>query len=139
MLEIGAFPFLIKKGKMYIMLITNTSGKLWILPKGQPETDLKQAQVAEMEAYEEAGIKGRIVDPKLYKEFKRDNDVTLVVYPMIIKKMLPKWPEDSIRKRRLLTINDALSLVTRKEHLNAIKHFSTPDISKKLMKKTCLR
>ena len=56
MFEIGSFPYLIKKGKMYIMLITNKSGKLWILPKGQPEAELKDEQVAELETIEEAGV-----------------------------------------------------------------------------------
>jgi len=44
-MEIGAFPFTVKKGKLMIMIITNCSGRAWILPKGQPESDKKDAQV----------------------------------------------------------------------------------------------
>ncbi|MDX2503404.1 MAG: NUDIX hydrolase [Gammaproteobacteria bacterium] len=134
MLEIGAFPFLVKKGKIYIMLITNSSGKLWILPKGQPEKNLNQAQVAELESYEEAGVKGKVINSRLHKEFKRDNSNTLEIYPLLIKKTLTEWPEDSYRKRRLVSIKEALLLVTRKEHVNAIKHFSKPENSKILLK-----
>ena len=40
-----------------VVLIPNKSGKLWILPKGQPEAELKDEQVAELETIEEAGVK----------------------------------------------------------------------------------
>lgn len=136
MLEIGAFPFLIKKEKIQIMLITNSSGKCWILPKGHPEDDLKKSQVAELESYEEAGVKGIVFDRKLCKAFKSENGNTLIIYPLLIKRTLARWPEDTLRKRRLVSIKEALSLVTRKEHLDAIKYFSDPQISKRFTKKT---
>ena len=134
MSEIGAFPFLIKKEKMQIMIITSTSGKSWILPKGHPEEDLNKPQVAELECYEEAGIKGIIVDTKLRKDFKREEGGILAIYPLFIKKILETWPEQKIRQRRLVSIKEALTLVEKKEHVNAIKYFSSPEIIKKLSK-----
>jgi len=134
MLEIGSFPFLYKKRKMYIMIITSISGKSWILPKGQPEDDLNKSQVAVLETYEEAGIKGIICDKKFREEFKRDEDGTIVIYPLLIKKILPSWPEKSKRERRLVTIKEALNLVTKKEHLKAINYFSSADMSSKFSK-----
>lgn len=134
MLEIGAFPFLLKKEKIYIMIITNTSGKSWILPKGQPEDHLNKSQVAELEAYEEAGVTGKIINSKLREEFKRDDGITLIIYPLLIKEILDVWPEKDMRERRLVSIKEALNLVTKKEHLKAIKYFSTPEMIKKLTK-----
>lgn len=134
MLEIGAFPFLFKKGKVYIMIITSTSGKYWILPKGRPEEDLNKAQVAELETYEEAGVKGIIPDLKLRKDFKRDEGGKFIVYPLLIETILNKWPEQNKRERRLVSIKDALHLVKKKEHLNAIKHFSATEMLNKLSK-----
>lgn len=125
MLEIGSFPFLKKKGKIYIMLVTNTSGKLWILPKGHPESDLNNSQVAELETYEEAGVKGKVLHKSLHSEFKRETGGLLVVYPIYIDKILDEWKEDKIRKRCLVKVKDALKLVTRKEHILAIKYFSS--------------
>jgi 8-oxo-dGTP pyrophosphatase MutT (NUDIX family) len=136
MQEIGTYPFVIKNRKIHVMLITNSSGKLWILPKGHPESDLKKTQVAKLESYEEAGVIGKIFNAKLNKEFKRDNGSTLLVYPLNIIKILNKWPEDNFRKRTLVNIKDALKLVTRKEHLNAIKYFSSPKISLTLIQTT---
>jgi len=135
MLEIGSFPFLIKKGKIYIMLITSSSGKTWILPKGHPESDLNEVQVAELETYEEAGVKGEVIKNKTRKVFKQENGGKLLIYPLLIKKTLDKWPEDSFRKRRLVSIKEALTLVTRTDHLDAIKYFSDPVVNKNLLKK----
>lgn len=134
MLEIGSFPFLFKKGKMYIMIITSTSGKSWLLPKGHPEDDLTNSQVAELETYEEAGIKGIIFNKKLSKELKRKEDGTIIIYPLYIKKILDKWPEESKRERRLVTIKEALALVSKKEHIGAIRYFSTTNMTGKLFK-----
>ncbi len=135
MLEIGAFPFLIKKGKLYIMIVSSTSGKSWILPKGHPEDDLKNSQVASLESYEEAGIKGIIFDKKLGKEFKQKKEgLNLLIYPLLITKVLSKWKEESIRKRQLVTIDKALDLVTKKEHLYAIKYFSSDAMVNKFFK-----
>ena len=133
MLEIGAFPFTKKKGKLYVMLVTNTSGKLWILPKGHPEPDLKNHQVAELETFEEAGVAGKILSKSLHKEFKRENGGMLLICPLLIEDIFDKWQEQSKRQRRLVKIKEALSLVTRKEHLNAIKHFSSTEIKQQLI------
>ncbi len=134
MLEIGAFPFTLKKDKLKVMIITSTSGKAWILPKGHPENDLKKPQVAELETYEEAGVRGKVIDSKLSEEFNRDEGGTLVIYPLFIEEILDKWPEGDIRERRLVSIKEALELVTKKEHINAIKYFSSPEMTKKLIK-----
>ncbi|MCP3849127.1 MAG: NUDIX hydrolase [Gammaproteobacteria bacterium] len=134
MFEIGAFPFLIKKEKMQIMIITSTSGKFWMLPKGHPEDDLNNPQVAELETYEEAGIKGIIIDKKMREEFDHEEGGTLLVYPLLIKEVLDEWPEQNVRERRLVTVKEALSLVTKKQHVNAIKYFSSPEIINKLLR-----
>ncbi len=126
MLQIGAFPFLFKKDKLHIMLITNSSGKQWILPKGNIENDLKHSDVAELESYEEAGVKGSILDKKSYKEYETADGDILRIYPLQVKKILDEWPEDYFRKRQLVTINKALNMVNRIEHIKAIKYFSSP-------------
>lgn len=134
MLEIGAFPFTLKKDKLKVMIITNTSGRAWILPKGHPEEDLKKHQVAELETYEEAGIKGKVLDTRLSEEFIREDGSTLVIYPLLIKEILNEWPEQDIRKRRLVSIKSALDLISKKEHVDAIKHFSSTEMIKKLIR-----
>ena len=129
MLQIGSFPFLFKKGKLYIMLIMNSSRRQWILPKGNPESHLKHYEVAEMETLEEAGVTGKVIDKKLYKEYATADDNTLRIYPLYIAKILDKWPEDFFRKRKLVTADQALNMISRIEHIKAVKYFSSPDKS----------
>ena len=133
-MEIGAFPFTIKKGKLMVMIITNCSGRAWILPKGQPEADKKDVQVAHLEAFEEAGVVGKQNISRRHKNFKRKGGGFLSVYPLNIRKVLSTWPEKKYRKRALLPVKEALSLVTRKEHVNAITYFSKPENLKELSK-----
>ncbi|WP_198263486.1 NUDIX hydrolase [sulfur-oxidizing endosymbiont of Gigantopelta aegis] len=136
MIEIGAFPFLYKKDKLHIILITITSGNAWILPKGKPEDDMSKAQVAKLESFEEAGIRGKIIDKKLREEFKRDDGGTLIIYPLHIEKVLDKWQEQSFRKRKLVSIKEALEMVTKTEYLAAIEYFSDADFIKKFKHKS---
>ena len=131
-LEIGAFPYLIKKGKLKIMIVTNCAGNTWILPKGHPETNLQDTQVALLEATEEAGIKGKLLGRNSYKEFKGKGGRVLRIYPLAIGKVLTEWPEEKFRKRQLVSVEQALSLVTRQAHMNAIVYFSKPAWLKKL-------
>lgn len=133
-MEIGAFPFTIKKGKLWVMIITNCSGRSWILPKGQPESDKRDAQVAHLEAFEEAGVLGKQNVSRKHKSFKRKDGGFLNVYPFKIRKILGSWPEKNVRKRSLVPVKEALSLVTRKEHVNAINYFSRPENLKVLAK-----
>ena len=58
----------------------------------------------------------------------------LIIYPLLIKDILDTWPEQDIRERRLVSIKKALNMVTKKEHIKAIKYFSTPEMIKKLTK-----
>ena len=133
-MEIGAFPFTIKKGKVMVMIITNCSGRSWILPKGQPEADKGDAQVAHLEAFEEAGVLGKRGVSRKHRNFKRKDGGFLSVYPLRIRKVLGTWPEKNVRKRALVSVKEALSRVTRREHVNAIIYFSKPGNIKRLSK-----
>ncbi len=133
-MEIGAFPFTIKKGKLMIMIITNCSGRAWILPKGQPESDKGDAHVAHLEAYEEAGVIGKQSLSRRHRNFKRKDGGFLSVYPLKIRKVLGTWPEKNTRKRALVSVKEALSRVNRREHVDAIIYFSKPENMKRLAK-----
>lgn len=115
-----------------VIIITNRSGKAWILPKGQRERDTSNAQVAIEEAAEEAGVVGKLVNTKCHKDFERKGGGLLRVYPLCISNLLREWPEQHFRKRKLVSVKQALSLVTRKEHVDAIKYFSKPKILRQL-------
>ena len=45
-----------RRGKLYVLMITSRKTKRWIRPKGWLEEDKTEAEVALMEAREEAGV-----------------------------------------------------------------------------------
>ena len=50
-----------KRGsQLEVLLITSLNSKRWIMPKGWPEPDLSPAENAAREAFEEAGVTGKI-------------------------------------------------------------------------------
>jgi phosphohistidine phosphatase len=83
-----------------VLLIKNRKGRRWIVPKGIVEPDLSAAQSAAKEAYEEAGIEGRVApDPVGAYEYEKWGDTCRVeVYVMEVERQLSSWPE-SFRDR----------------------------------------
>src|ERR1700753_4055319 len=43
-----------------VLLVTSLNSKRWIVPKGWPEADLTPSENAAREAFEEAGVTGKI-------------------------------------------------------------------------------
>lgn len=120
--EIGAMPWLMKKGKLHVVLITSRRRKRWILPKGQPEPDLKDREVAVVEAYEEAGVRG-VLHGKSESAVENDGgeSVRYKIYPLKVKRVLDKWPEDHERKRKILPWKEALEKLDDKAMCACVK------------------
>jgi len=59
--QIGALPFRFDdEGGLRVLLITSRESRRWVIPKGWPVRGLKPHRAAEREAYEEAGLEGRV-------------------------------------------------------------------------------
>ena len=56
----GVIPYRVENGQIQLMVITSRGRKRWIIPKGVIEKDLSPAESAVKEAFEEAGIRGRV-------------------------------------------------------------------------------
>ena len=111
--RIGALPYIIRNGKVHVVLVTNSSGTRWIVPKGQPEPDMTRQDVAVMEAVEEAGVIG-ILEHGIKSQCKLRDGRTLHLYPVKVSTLLKKWPESTVRKRELLPLKEAVSRITDK-------------------------
>ena len=111
--QLGILPYIKKKKDMEIYLVTSRQKGEWILPKGQEEKELGKRQVALLEAYEEAGLLGKIksnsyVDLSVYR---RGRKVTMRIFPMKVTKILKQWPESHERKRKLIKLKKAKKLM----------------------------
>jgi 8-oxo-dGTP pyrophosphatase MutT (NUDIX family) len=84
-----------------VLLITSRGTKRWIIPRGWPIKGLKPPKSAAREAYEEAGVRGRVAGRPLghYVYEKRTDErgtpfpCEVQVFALLVKRQFKKWPE----------------------------------------------
>jgi len=120
MCQIGVLPYLMKRGKLQVLLVTSSSGSRWIIPKGHQEPEMTPHEVAVMEAVEEGGVLGTLRHD-LHLRCQMSNGRFLQLYAMKISKLLSTWPEERLRLRRLVSLTEALKLIDDPEMARAVK------------------
>lgn len=69
-----------ENGKVEVLLITSRGTGRWIIPRGWPMRKKKPHEAAEIEAWEEAGVRGRVrktpVGRYTYLKWLGDGDVS---------------------------------------------------------------
>ena len=81
------------------------------------EEGLSASESAQKEAFEEAGIYGRIYKPSLgkYSIKKWEGKCRIKVFAMEVTQYLDKWPEDILRKREWYSVEEAAGMVKNKK------------------------
>jgi ADP-ribose pyrophosphatase YjhB (NUDIX family) len=118
-LQFGALPWRIgERGTREIMLLTSRETHRWIIPKGWPIKGRKPADVASQEAYEEAGLMGRIVSKRPLGNFhyekrlaKKEILCEVRVFLFRVGRQLDHWPEEHARETRWFDATEAAELV----------------------------
>ena len=117
--QTGALPWrCTKAGDFEFLLVTSRSSQRWIIPKGRPMIGKSLAQAAAQEAYEEAGIRGKI-DPQTIGSFEHVKQtavggpltVLVHVYPLAVERVLASWPEDTQRTRQWFGHSEAVEAI----------------------------
>jgi phosphohistidine phosphatase len=93
-------------------MVTSTKKKHWIIPKGVKEPHLSPKQSAIKEAWEEAGIRGKVSMPAIgaYRYRKWGSTCTVKVFAMEVRKVFREW-EESFRDREWLSHQEALQRI----------------------------
>jgi 8-oxo-dGTP pyrophosphatase MutT (NUDIX family) len=99
--QAGAHPFRADDASVQVLLVTSRETKRWIIPKGWPIKGLKPSKAAAREAYEEAGVRGRIAGRAfghyVYDKRLEDSVATVPgqveVFPLLVKRQSKDWPE----------------------------------------------
>jgi 8-oxo-dGTP pyrophosphatase MutT (NUDIX family) len=120
---IAALPLCKIDKKWHIVLITGRDSNTWIIPKGNPEKRMSSQEVASLEAFEEAGVMGKV------KRFATStkcrptggSQLELKIHPLIVDHMLTRWPEHKERKRLILPIDRAVKRITSKRLARAVR------------------
>jgi 8-oxo-dGTP pyrophosphatase MutT (NUDIX family) len=111
-----------------VLLITSRDTGRWVIPKGWPMGSKKSHAVAEREAYEEAGVKGKaekdsfgsfIYDKAMPGGLKVPCEVK--VYLLRVNELLESYPEKGTRKLEWVSCEEAANRV-REPQLKRLFH-----------------
>ncbi len=108
-----------RKKKCKIYLVTSRVQGQWIIPTGKLEKNLSNRRVALLEAFEEAGILGKLdAQFKVHVQLQRPcgkKTRTTIVFLLYVKRILNHWPEESQRKRKAISIESYIETVSDKK------------------------
>ena len=113
----GVIPYRIMDGQIEVMLITSSGGKRWVIPKGLIEPDMTPEDSAAKEAWEEAGVLGRVFPDLMgiYEYYKSGCTWQVDVFLLQVETVLENWPEAYKRKRQWVSIPKAIKRVDEPE------------------------
>jgi 8-oxo-dGTP pyrophosphatase MutT (NUDIX family) len=111
--QAAAIPVRRMKTASEICLIRRKGSNTWGIPKGSVDPGDTHEETALKEAWEEAGISGRLVGLALgtYTYDKWDTTFEVVVYLMEVLDQHRHWQEASWRERRWTSFDQARSLL----------------------------
>ena len=120
--QVAALCWRMHKGAVQVVLITSRETGRWVIPKGWPVAGLKPCAAAAREAWEEAGVVGRVSDHPLgeylYDKVKSPVLATrcaVAVFPLRVEALKRRFPEASERLRRWFNAAQAADLVAEPE------------------------
>ncbi|MEX0822512.1 MAG: NUDIX hydrolase [Rhodothermales bacterium] len=107
--QAGVLPYRRSEHGLDILLVTSSTRKRWIIPKGNIESQLGELESARQEAFEEAGIRGSIrrVPIGSYVHVGTGGPSEVIVYAMEVQTLLNTWPEACDRRREWMRIQAA--------------------------------
>ncbi len=120
-LQYGALPYRMDEGgQLEILLVTSRRSRRWIIPKGWPIKGLKPALSAAREAFEEAGVVGRVDEQdvgrfsylKLLEKTQRSIECEVIVFPLLVERQLQSWPEAAQRECRWVSTDEAVAMAS---------------------------
>lgn len=116
--QYGVVPFRVVDGELRVLLITSRETRRWVVPRGNPIAGLDAPGSAAQEAFEEAGIRGKVSAEPLgayrYDKKRRSGAVIptqVQLFEMRVMEELPAWPEMGQRERRWFAPDDAADAV----------------------------
>lgn len=126
--QFAALCYRIRRGKVQVLLITSRRSKRWIVPKGWPMEGKSPGAAAAREAWEEAGVQGKVTEIALgtycYAKINPNQDplpCLALLFPLKVETTRRVYPEHQQRRRKW---------VSRKK---AAKMVAAPDLAKLIL------
>lgn len=127
--QFGAIPFVFLENQPLVLMITSRTHERWIFPKGGLEAGESPADAALREAFEEAGVKGKVLadfshDVEAVKQLEEGAEDLLVTYfPLHFSEQFEDWPEKKRRVRHWATLEDARKIAGGPDILQVLDGF----------------
>ncbi len=106
----SVIPYRWHEGQLQILVISSSKQKHWVIPKGIKDPGMSPQDSAAKEAFEEAGVEGRVWNDAIggYTYDKWGATCKCTVYPMEVTRTIPEaeW-EESHRERLWVTPEQA--------------------------------
>jgi len=128
--QFAALCYRVRQGKVQVLLITSRWAPYCSKQKGWPMDAPTPGAAAAREAWEEAGVRGRVTGGCLgvYAYLKAMDDtaqlpVLAMLYPIEVKILADKYPEAGQRRRKWMSRKKAAKLVSEPELARMIRDF----------------
>ena len=127
--QAGAIPYRIVEGQVVFLMITSRRSANWVFPKGSIEKGQTPAETAAREAFEEAGIRGKVGDAPVgaYLHPRNNEEESMVrvqLFPMLVTEQLDTWPEEPQRFRHWALLPQVKSLMASRKAARIAAEFS---------------
>lgn len=121
--QYGVLPYRVdEEGQAEFLLITSKERRRWVIPKGNPIPFFLNYESAAREAFEEAGVEGRIgaapIGTFRYDKRRRSGAsaaAIVTVYPLLVTREAARWPEKGERELRWFAPEAAAEAVEEPE------------------------
>lgn len=119
--QFGALCYRVRNGKVQVLLITSRGTGRWIIPKGWPIDGATPAEAALQEAWEEAGVEGKVLGNAMgiYSYEKKDDGDDLpcvvAVFAVKVSGLKSNFPEAGERKRKWVSRSKAAEMLGEPE------------------------
>lgn len=123
----GIIPIFKNEDGFYILLVKNSKGGHWGLPKGTPKKDEKPIDTATRELFEETGIKNIDIKTQITFEEKYSFEQNGILYnktntyfPGFVSEMTKGSQLDEIDELKWVKINEAKNTLTHQTIIEVV-------------------
>ena len=128
--QVAALPWRRGVDGLEVLLVTSRETRRWVTPKGGRMPGKTDAEAAAIEAWEEAGVEGDVLDEPLgtfryLKVLKRRAPrwCVVAVYPLEVTTVHDLWKEQAQRDRVWMSIEQAAACVSEADLAEIIRGF----------------
>lgn len=118
-LQIAALCHRMREGKVEVLLVTSKSTRRWILPKGWPILSRRAHRTAAIEAFEEAGVTGKVHKNPFasFSSYKGGEAglklrTEILVFLVDVESEAEEFPDSAERDVRWVSIKEAVRMTS---------------------------